>query len=332
MERPNTNPDEIDLGDDDFYGDDDNTAEFEDVPEPAMAATMGFTSFGGSQKRGNGDPSSAHSAKKRRFNHQSDEAVIVGAEPGYEDPDNFYDQDGEHDSALEMGEPEPLQQSGIITASKAQLASKTKRKKKPKDDDPDYIDYSDDDDNSNGDNGAADYDNFELDTTLDSDAPSPTRTPIVAVAEEAVAAPPPPHSKPGKKAPAQSAGASKPQPQSQTPTGKATKRAGTPPASRRGGKQPQGQGPGPGQGQTQARPQGRGRTQIDPNWYVDYYVTGSNENPWEKLEVERGMQAVGSWITRAAGPGGGNGNSNGAGGGNGGGDGGGATSVTAKAG
>ncbi|KXX82311.1 hypothetical protein MMYC01_201957 [Madurella mycetomatis] len=312
MERPNTNPDEIDLDDDDFYGDDGNTAELEDVLGPTMAATMGFTSFGGSRKRGNGDPASVHSTKKRRFNHQPDEAVIAE----YEDPDNFYDQGKGHDSALEIDEPEPLQQPGIITASKAQLASKTKRKTKPKDDDPDYIDYSDDGDNSNGDNdaAAADYDNLELDTTLDSDAPSPTRTPIVAAAEEAAAGappppPPPPQPKPGKKAPAQSIGASKSQPQSQTPAGKTTKRAGAPPASKWGGKQPQGQGSG--QGQTQARPQGQGRTQIDLNWYVDYYVAGSNENPWEKLEAERGIKAVGSWITRAAGPGGGNGNGNG---------------------
>ncbi|CZR58122.1 uncharacterized protein PAC_08013 [Phialocephala subalpina] len=34
----------------------------------------------------------------------------------------------------------------------------------------------------------------------------------------------------------------------------------------------------------------------NPLWYMEYYDPGFNENPWEKLEAERNMQSVGSWL------------------------------------
>ncbi|KAL2184900.1 hypothetical protein L209DRAFT_406976 [Thermothelomyces heterothallicus CBS 203.75] len=67
-----SNPDEIDLAEDDF--DDTSPNDYEVAEEAAtMAATMGFTSFAG----GDGAPPS----KKRRFNPRLDEAVIATGEP-----------------------------------------------------------------------------------------------------------------------------------------------------------------------------------------------------------------------------------------------------------
>ncbi|KAF4977151.1 hypothetical protein FZEAL_6294 [Fusarium zealandicum] len=36
-------------------------------------------------------------------------------------------------------------------------------------------------------------------------------------------------------------------------------------------------------------------------WYVGYYDPMSNENPWERLEKARGLEARGTWISRGAG-------------------------------
>ena len=35
-----------------------------------------------------------------------------------------------------------------------------------------------------------------------------------------------------------------------------------------------------------------------PPWYEGYYDRSSNENPWERLEKEHGLQPRGSWVAR----------------------------------
>ncbi|KAL3428193.1 hypothetical protein PVAG01_01702 [Phlyctema vagabunda] len=41
-----------------------------------------------------------------------------------------------------------------------------------------------------------------------------------------------------------------------------------------------------------------GRGQRNELWYVGYYDASFNENPWARLEKERGLEPVGSWIER----------------------------------
>ncbi|KAA8574914.1 hypothetical protein EYC84_004151 [Monilinia fructicola] len=43
-----------------------------------------------------------------------------------------------------------------------------------------------------------------------------------------------------------------------------------------------------------SRPSGRGT--FNKTWYEGYYDRSFNENPWAKLEQERGLEAKGSWI------------------------------------
>jgi hypothetical protein len=51
---------------------------------------------------------------------------------------------------------------------------------------------------------------------------------------------------------------------------------------------------------------GHGGHVHNPTWYVDYYDTSFNQNPWEALEKRLGLQAVGSWLARGAPSAGGN--------------------------
>lgn len=43
---------------------------------------------------------------------------------------------------------------------------------------------------------------------------------------------------------------------------------------------------------------GRGRGEHNPRWYIDYYDLSFNENPWAKLELAMGLQSVGTWVER----------------------------------
>ncbi|KAL1877588.1 hypothetical protein VTK73DRAFT_8497 [Phialemonium thermophilum] len=36
-------------------------------------------------------------------------------------------------------------------------------------------------------------------------------------------------------------------------------------------------------------------------WWTDYYDPSSNENPWESLEIAKGLKPVGSWLPRGPG-------------------------------
>ncbi|KAK0741640.1 hypothetical protein B0T21DRAFT_432773 [Apiosordaria backusii] len=36
----------------------------------------------------------------------------------------------------------------------------------------------------------------------------------------------------------------------------------------------------------------------NPNWYLGYYDSRSNENPWELLEKKNGLEPVGTWLER----------------------------------
>ncbi|KAK0740793.1 hypothetical protein B0T18DRAFT_216329 [Schizothecium vesticola] len=50
---------------------------------------------------------------------------------------------------------------------------------------------------------------------------------------------------------------------------------------------------------------GGSRDRKEP-WWTEYYDPSSNENPWERLEQARGMEAApGGWIASRSGPGGG---------------------------
>ncbi|KAK4179985.1 hypothetical protein QBC36DRAFT_51933 [Triangularia setosa] len=42
----------------------------------------------------------------------------------------------------------------------------------------------------------------------------------------------------------------------------------------------------------------RGGSGHKPSWYVDYYDSRSNENPWESLEKRNGLESVGTWLER----------------------------------
>ncbi|KAK4140788.1 uncharacterized protein C8A04DRAFT_39612 [Dichotomopilus funicola] len=66
------NPDEIDLSEDELQADKDVEVD----EEAAMAATMGFTSFGGARPTDD-DTEANRPPKKRRFNHGLDEAVVA---------------------------------------------------------------------------------------------------------------------------------------------------------------------------------------------------------------------------------------------------------------
>ncbi|KAH8907272.1 hypothetical protein BR93DRAFT_938152 [Coniochaeta sp. PMI_546] len=49
---------------------------------------------------------------------------------------------------------------------------------------------------------------------------------------------------------------------------------------------------------------GRGGPGAGPHrriWWTDYYDPSSNENPWEWLEKAKGLEPVGSWLTRGHG-------------------------------
>lgn len=45
-----------------------------------------------------------------------------------------------------------------------------------------------------------------------------------------------------------------------------------------------------------SRPSGRG--QRNPTWYIGYYDPSFNENPWAKLEQEKGLETLGRWPER----------------------------------
>ncbi|KAL1842425.1 hypothetical protein VTJ49DRAFT_5273 [Mycothermus thermophilus] len=82
MATANPNPDEINLVDDDQEGD------YEVAIDPDMAATMGFTSFGGTKPAAdNNSPDDADGndesrpSKKRRFNPHADDAIIAPPVP-----------------------------------------------------------------------------------------------------------------------------------------------------------------------------------------------------------------------------------------------------------
>ncbi|KAK4205689.1 hypothetical protein QBC40DRAFT_270692 [Triangularia verruculosa] len=36
----------------------------------------------------------------------------------------------------------------------------------------------------------------------------------------------------------------------------------------------------------------------NPDWYIGYYDSRSNENPWEPLEKKKGLEPVGTWLER----------------------------------
>ncbi|TAQ90109.1 hypothetical protein B7494_g1573 [Chlorociboria aeruginascens] len=41
---------------------------------------------------------------------------------------------------------------------------------------------------------------------------------------------------------------------------------------------------------------GRGRGERNPDWYIGYYDKSFNENPWRRLELEKGLEEKGRWI------------------------------------
>lgn len=73
------NPEEIDLAEDEF--DSNNANDYEVTEDAAMAATLGFSSFGGTKPIENNNDN--RPSKKRRFNPHRDEAVIAFREPAF---------------------------------------------------------------------------------------------------------------------------------------------------------------------------------------------------------------------------------------------------------
>ncbi|KAG6008510.1 hypothetical protein E4U21_004350 [Claviceps maximensis] len=47
------------------------------------------------------------------------------------------------------------------------------------------------------------------------------------------------------------------------------------------------------------RPGKPAQTQHNELWYVDYYDSTSNENPWERLEKAMGLETKGLWVSRS---------------------------------
>ncbi|KAJ4306727.1 hypothetical protein N0V88_000093 [Collariella sp. IMI 366227] len=81
------NPEEINLSDtEDFYFDPNPQAspneDFDIADDPSLAATLGFTSFGGTKHTNDDDDGAPHPiSKKRRYNPQYDNAVVDFAQP-----------------------------------------------------------------------------------------------------------------------------------------------------------------------------------------------------------------------------------------------------------
>ncbi|KAK4246945.1 hypothetical protein C7999DRAFT_41658 [Corynascus novoguineensis] len=73
------NPEEIDLAEDEFGSN--NANDYEVAEDAAMAATLGFSSFGGAKPIDNSNDN--RPSKKRRFNPHRDEAVIAFREPAF---------------------------------------------------------------------------------------------------------------------------------------------------------------------------------------------------------------------------------------------------------
>ena len=44
-----------------------------------------------------------------------------------------------------------------------------------------------------------------------------------------------------------------------------------------------------------SRPNHRGGPRNE-NWYLDYYDPSFNENPWARLEKEKGLEPLGKWL------------------------------------
>lgn len=144
----NPNPDEIDLSDSDFFSNPSSNQNHEtpdadpDADAALMASTLGFTSFGTQYHPDPAEEDSNRPSKKRRFNPQSDNAVIAGPIP--------------HHSSVDQGETfyEGEDGESILTAYKAQHSQpsggkKPKPKRKPNFDDQAYVD--DDDPNEDDD-------------------------------------------------------------------------------------------------------------------------------------------------------------------------------------
>ncbi|KAK3297905.1 uncharacterized protein B0H64DRAFT_134008 [Chaetomium fimeti] len=171
-----------------------------------------------------------------------------------------------------------------FTAYRAQAGSKSNSAAPPRDE----ITYSDSDGNAtpntstpNYNNNNANYnDDFTLDTT--------TRRPSTTTARRG-------SSRGGSASPRRG---SSPHPRSPNPHNprslhnpRNNNGGGGGGGGRGGGKGGRGGNRGGGKG-------GGAAAQHNPLWYVDYYETGSNENPWEGMEKHKGLEPVGTWLTR----------------------------------
>ncbi|KAK4122864.1 hypothetical protein N657DRAFT_681819 [Parathielavia appendiculata] len=229
-----SNPDELDLSEEDLHNDHND---YELAEDATMAATMGFTSFGGTKptkeerKDDDDDHHLSRPSKKRRLDHQSDI---------------------------------PGQQATTHTPHRVQP--------NPQPSTTDEITYTDDEDD------------FELDTKADlnTGAPPIPAQPQPAAAETTRAA-----NESGRSTPSQSLPQSQFQSQSRSLPERLNTTAWTTMTSNRGGR-----GGARGGGR---QAQGGGH---NPLWYVDYYDSSSNENPWEGMEKYKGLAPVGSWVPR----------------------------------
>jgi hypothetical protein len=264
MAASNPNPDEIDLSDEDFYNE---SNDYEVAEDPAMAAAMGFTSFGGTRPADDDDPS--RPSKKRRFNPHADNAFI-----SINEPDVVMAHRAQTSRGGKGGKGKPK--------SKPSPASKPKPAAKPKPP-KDEISYSDSDDDTNPKKTTAADDNdddFILDTTAIADEEEEEDAEDLNLDWEA------PTTRSRASTPATQSQPQQSQPQTQSQLPPKPTRTGTGTAPMRGGR-----------GGAHGGHGGRGG-QTNPLWYVDYYDSSSNENPWEGMEKFKNLEPVGTWLAR----------------------------------
>lgn len=67
-----------------------------------------------------------------------------------------------------------------------------------------------------------------------------------------------------------------------------------------GGAHASGRGPGSDVGSVTSSSRPGQRGQRNELWYIDYYDPSFNENPWARLEEQKGLKTTGSWLERSS--------------------------------
>ncbi|KAK3392467.1 hypothetical protein B0T20DRAFT_329758, partial [Sordaria brevicollis] len=234
----NTNPDQIPLDDDTMDHNPDNDTYDPEAEAAAMAAAMGFSSFGqqptlaDSDETENADPSSGRPAKKRRYNSRVD--AYVGPTP-------------QGTGANDV----PVQRRVFNNNAPAE---------------------------PRGDNNEIQLDDNEINLDHDTEEGAAAGTTTLPTNPSLPL-------KPHFTLPANPGLPPKPEPQHFLVSGQQQDLDS--------------------QNDQHQNHGGHGRDPSQP-WYTDYYDPSFNENPWERLEQQRGMESVGKWLPTPDRSGGGN--------------------------